>query len=332
MNEMLAGVDWMKTIHPDDDDFVAAHIAWLKTVGPDEWHRAALDFNWSNRLDPMLWIVMQDDCDLATALNLFWRSEPGWDLMLMAMGERVREREEAPMIKLIAERIHAGSYTRRKIAFDPEPGMQADYDEMLAHCARIPNPPFRPHPDMLRSIHGGEVINDADFYRRQPDAFHGSVLVDLPPWDGVTSGMEVAAKELRSVIFNLGIVGVAVYWLRFVDWQNITHLAGLALLSVGLFLQLRDANKAAATVRGLMRAERHTPSRLRSALIAGGAVAAGYGLSALALQAYFALEGAGLIHDPAGYGKIGVLALSTAALWGTAWLASRILVRKFLFR
>lgn len=332
MNQMLAGVDWMKTIHPDDDDYIRAQIAWLQSAEPDDWHRAALDFNWSNRLEPLLWIVSQPDCDLATALTVFWLAEPGWDLMLMARGESVDHRDEAEIIAVIAGRINAGTYKRRKIAFDAEPGHKADYEEMLADCAKIADPPFRPHPDMLKSIRGREVVNDAGFYTRYPEAFHGSVMVELPDWDGTTPHMEVAAKELRSVIFNVGFVGAAIYFGRFIDWQNVKHLAGFAILAVGLFIQLRDANASAATIRSLMRENRSTPSRLGNVLLGGAAVALGFGLYKLGLKAYFALEGTGLFHDPDGYGKMAAVVGSTAALWGTAWFASRMLVRKVLFR
>jgi hypothetical protein len=332
MNDMLAGVDWMRTIKPDDDAYVLAHIDWLKTASPADWHRAALDFNWSNRSDPLLWIVMQEDCELATALNIFWRSEPGWDLMLMARGEKVYKRDEIAIITTIAERLHAGTYKRRKIAFDAEPIMHRDYAEMQADCAKIADPPFRPHPDMIRTIRGREVVNDAAFYRRYPYDFHGSVMVDLPEWDGTTPGMEWAAKELRSVIFNIGLAGAAIYYARFVDWQSLTHLAALALLMVGLFVQLRDANASAATIRSLMRENRSHPSQIGQVLLGGAAFALGYGLFKLGLKSYFALADTGLFHDPGGYGKAVSVVLATGALWGAAWLISRPLTRKVLFR
>lgn len=332
MNQLLDGVDWMRTIKLDDDGYVLANIDWLRSASPDDWHRAALDFNWSNRSDPLLWIVMQEDCELATALNILWRTEPGWDLMLMARGEKVHSRDEAAIIKVVADRLHAGTYTRRTIAFDAEPGMRADYDEMLADCAKIAAPPFRPHPDMLRSIRGREIVNDAAFYRRYPHAFHGTVMIELPEWDGTTPNMERAAKELRSLVFNIGIVGAAAYYARFFDWQNMLHLAGVAVLALGLLLQLRDANASAATIRSLMRENGSSPSRLGHVLLGGAAFALGFGLFRLGLKSCFALEDAGLIHDPGGYGRVVSVALATGALWGAAWLAARVLVRKVLFR
>jgi hypothetical protein len=332
MNDMLAGVDWMRTIKPDDDGYILALIDWLRSASPDDWHRVALDFNWSNRLDPLLWIVMQDDCELATALNIFWRCEPGWDLMLMARGEKVDQRDEIAIITTVAERLHAGTYKCRKIAFDAEPIMHSDFVEMQADCAKIANPLFRPHLEMIRSIRGREVTNDRAFYARYPHDFHGSVMVDLPDWDGTTPNMDWAAKELRSVIFNIGQIGAAIYCLRFVDWHSLTHLGALALLSVGLFVQLRDTNASAATIRSLMRENRSPPSKIGQVLLGGAAFALGYGLFKLGLKFYFVLAGTGLIHDPAGYGKA-VMALAAAgALWGMAWLVSPVLIKRVLFR
>lgn len=332
MNDLLAGDDWLRTIKPEEDGHILAHIDWLRTANHDDWHRAALDFNWDNRIEPLLWIVMQDDCDLATAITIFWRCEPGWDLMLMARGEKVYERDDLAIITTIAGRLHAGTYKRRTIAFDAEPRMHSDYAEMQADCAKFAQPPFQPHPDMIRSIIGREVVNDAAFYRRYPKHFHGTVMVDLPEWDGTTPNMERAATELRSVIFNIGIVGAALYALRFLDWQNAMHLAGFVVLALGLLLQLRDAKVSAATIRSLMRENGSMPSRIGHVFLAGAALTLGFGLFKLGLKSYFALAGAGLIHDPAGYGKAIAMVLATGALWGAAWLAARFLVRKVLFR
>ncbi|TRC97370.1 hypothetical protein FJV76_27460 [Mesorhizobium sp. WSM4303] len=40
--------------------------------------------------------------------------------------------------------------------------------------------PLKPHPDMRRALRGRQIVNDIDFYRRYPEEFHGTVLIDLP--------------------------------------------------------------------------------------------------------------------------------------------------------
>lgn len=333
MNDMLANVDWMSTIKPDDDDYVAAHIDWLKTATPEDWHRTVLDFNWSNRLEPLLWIVVQNDCDMATALTLFWKCEPGWDLMLMARGEKVYERDEAAIIKVIADRINAGSYKRRKIAFDAEPGMRGDYAEMEGYCAQIAEPPFNLHPDMIRSIRGREVMNDAAFYDRCPEDFHGSVMVELPEWDGVTPNMAVAAKELRSVLFNLAIVGMAAGLVPIIPWRGTWFLIlGAVMLAGGLALNLRQVGSSTAIVRSLMRENGTVPSRVWEVVTGLAAIVCGALLLRLAFKGYgLAIEASGL-SDPSGYGKSVAAVIASGVVWGLCWLASRHLATKVLFR
>jgi len=359
---MLAGVDWMSTVKPDDDDYVAAHIAWLQTASPEDWHRVALDFNWTNRLEPLLWIVMQDECELATALEVFWRCEPGWDLMLMAMGETVDARDEADIIACIAQRLHAGSYTSRTIAFDPEAGVADDYAEMESHCAQIAAPPFRPHPDMVASITGREVTNDRAFYARYPEVFHGSVFVELPEpasplpaaapqpesayapavrprprpqadLDGgatLAADLVPAARHVRVIIFNIGLFGVALHIGRLVDLRVMTNLVALGVLAVGMIMQMRDANAAAGGLRSLIETHGGNPSKVGNTVLGGLGFAAGFALAAFGFEAYFALESGGAIRDPSGYTKMGVPLLAAGLLWAGARLASPAIARRLL--
>jgi len=354
MNDMLAGVDWMSTIKPDDDDYVAAHIDWLTTAGPEDWHRAALDFNWTNRLEPLLWIVMQDDCELATALNIFWRCEPGWDLMLMVKGEQVDERDEMAIVGCIADRINAGSYTRRTIAFEAEPGMQADYEEMEGYCTRIAKPPFSMHPDMIRSIGGHKVDNDKALYQRYPQVFHGTVWAE---WDDDEAGdddggsapvvravrsqpvepdgpaapsmLDDATDALDSALLNLGIFGLAAGLLPLVEWQGTRVMIGGVLLVAGLAFGVRNVAVALRRFRAAMTGHPAAPSSAVLAILGLAAVGVGFGLLRLALQGHLQLTGRGIVSDPSGYGKSIAVGLAFAALWGLSTAAARSLTRRF---
>ncbi len=276
---------------------------------------------------------MQDDCDLATALNVFWRCEPGWDLMLLARGERAHERDEASIVKYIADRINAGGYTKRTIAFDAEPGMKGDYEEMEGYCAQIAEPPFTMHPDMIRTVRGREVTNDDAFYEDSPEAFQGSVRVDLPEWDGVTPNMAVAAKELRSILYNLAVIGMAAGLVTIIPWRGTWFLMfGAVMLAGALALNLRQVGSSAATVRSLMRENGTVPSRVGEVAIGVAAVAVGAVVLRLAFKGYRpALEFSGL-GDLSGYGKSVAAIVAGGIVWGIAWAASRYLTRKVLFR
>lgn len=361
MNDMLLGVDWLSTVKPDDDDYVRAHIECLKTLGPDEWHRAALDFNWTNRLEPLLWIVMQDDCDLATALNVFWRCEPGWDLMLLARGEDADERDEAAIIKHIADRIQAGTYHRREIAFAIESGMIADYQEMERDCAAIANPQYRPHPDMIRPLIGREVTNDAAFYQRYPQPFHGSVMIDWPDdEDGealgegdpdeyqavrpirsqraahtdeaAPSARDIAVDALEGALLNVGIFGLAAGLVPLVEFKETRLLAGGALLVIGLAFAARKIVRSSSQVAAVMRANGNSISPVAVGAIGLAAFISGFVLLRAALKGYWLLLERGLFSDPAGYGKAVAMTIGFALLWVLAHVASRILTDRVIVR
>lgn len=51
-------------------------IDWMSNQGPPEWHGVAFNWNWDLGLEPLLWIVDQPTCDKATALTVFWLTEP----------------------------------------------------------------------------------------------------------------------------------------------------------------------------------------------------------------------------------------------------------------
>lgn len=61
-------------------------IDWMSNKGAPEWHGVAVNWNWDCGLEPLLWIVNQPDCDKATALTVFWMSEPFYQI-----DERYRE-------------------------------------------------------------------------------------------------------------------------------------------------------------------------------------------------------------------------------------------------
>jgi len=97
-------------------------VDWAASRDPDDWHRLALFGNW-DYLEPALLrrIAEQPNCDRATALALFWKSEPEYYLPF-ADRAAVPEvnRDGYDLIVLIRERWQAGAYTRAELAFDRE--------------------------------------------------------------------------------------------------------------------------------------------------------------------------------------------------------------------
>lgn len=173
----------MDDFSPDERERFKATIAWLQANGPDDWHRAALDFNWGEPLYLLDWIVRQADCDIATALNIFWLGEPECWL------EEDGTNDETPngfsylnrkICEYVSRRVEAGGYKRSEIAFEPDACRKSNYVQLADAVKEFSNPNIRAFPDLIRKRRGREVENDAAFYRRYPEEFHYSVSIDLP--------------------------------------------------------------------------------------------------------------------------------------------------------
>ncbi len=175
----------------DEKKALEENIAWLASTSPDDWHRVALDFNWSEPLYVLDWIVRQDDCDLATALTVFWLGEPeAW------MNEK-RQNDEAPngfsflnaqICAYIANRVSGTGYARSEIAFAPDTWTKTKYLGLVAHEQSLDHPNFRAHPDLIRDRSGRAVDLSSDFYARYPERFHlSSYSEELD--DGIERGV-----------------------------------------------------------------------------------------------------------------------------------------------
>lgn len=243
---------------------IERQIEWLKSASPDDWHRVALDVNWDEWIKPLFWIVRQPECDRATALDVFWKGQPAGYLLRMLEKARMLEKgvaddEQDPvwaMLKYIAERIDSQGYTRSRIAYDATPGTRLDYDELVGYAKLLPRTPLHGHPDMLRSAHGREVLNDEDFYRRYPPEFHHSAMIDMPvpvkAWLDFPD-MRSARIEAFSITVNLFVVGFGVVFMTLFPFRkNIgLYTSAFAALSYCLYKGSADFR----TLRGLLRGQ-----------------------------------------------------------------------------
>jgi hypothetical protein len=116
---------WAKHCKPWHDyetsEFVR-YAEWLRKADPDQRHAAALTWNWDYGLAPLLWISRREDCDLATALHIFFGGEPsfyfkvGGDRSFVEAGHG--DLMTFDMMMDIKDRIERGFYTRSAIQFD----------------------------------------------------------------------------------------------------------------------------------------------------------------------------------------------------------------------
>ncbi len=106
-----------------------AYAEWLIRATPDQRHAAALNWNWDYGVPPMLYIVRQPDCDLATALEIFYLAQPSYYHTFdddPACAD-FKDEDVYGLIKEIRDGVNAGRFTRRDFAF---PGV-APYDHYL---------------------------------------------------------------------------------------------------------------------------------------------------------------------------------------------------------
>lgn len=190
----------MNDLDAEEQQLLADNIAWLKEAGPNDWHRAALDFNWSQPLYLLDWIVRQDDCDIATALTIFWLGEPTYWI------EEVQARDKNPngfsdlnrsICAYVAPRVAAGGYARSRIAFVPDVSTKQTYVELVAEEKDLARPNFRAHRNLIRKRRGWAVVNDKDFYERYPERFHCSVLIELPDPSPRTTALMATIKQIE---------------------------------------------------------------------------------------------------------------------------------------
>jgi Domain of unknown function (DUF4274) len=166
----------------------ARQLEFLKNASPDDWHRYADNHNWDERLDGLFWIVSQPDCDMATALLIFWKGEPtGYDY----------ETEEedlggdiyaiVPMLKYISKRFNTTGYARSEISYDfladhginmpeyfamCEAGRLRDIELLIERQKTVADSLVKLHPNMrLLNVAGRKVGgygDTGDFYELFP--------------------------------------------------------------------------------------------------------------------------------------------------------------------
>lgn len=143
-NEML--LRWAEHCSPWNDytpDRFVAFARWLMaTRDPDIWHLVATSWNWDYDHAVPLWIIKQEKCDIATALEVFFLASPSYYFRWGNDRSSVPdgwEREGFDFLAEIRERLAQGFYKRSEIAFDGEQhmsyinqGLKTDEDKTLA--------------------------------------------------------------------------------------------------------------------------------------------------------------------------------------------------------
>ncbi len=133
--EMLA--DWVQaSASLDADDNVEPYARWLSTVAtPDDWHHAISFWNYDYGFLPPFWIIRQQNCEYATALETFYLFE-GPSVVEEKSADDDDLTEEDRLVFEIRDRAIAGAYKRQTIAFDGEEAVRRYFGDHEAASAR----------------------------------------------------------------------------------------------------------------------------------------------------------------------------------------------------
>ena len=111
---------WAANVDPAhlDPKLTIAFVTWLKAGSPDDWHHTAMHWNWDNDIAPLLWIIRQPDCDLATAVEIYYLADPYHYFSPKSDRAPEDRGEYYALIMEIRERVASGQFRRRELAFD----------------------------------------------------------------------------------------------------------------------------------------------------------------------------------------------------------------------
>lgn len=153
-------LDWAEHCSPWTDytppRFVAFARWLMATPDPDIWHIAATSWNWDYDHAVPLWIIRQENCDIATALEVFFLAEPSYyfrwvnDRSSVPVGHKL---EGFDFLVEIRERLARGFYKRSEIAFDGERHMSIDNQGLKTAEDKAMAESFYP-PEAGRKIRG----------------------------------------------------------------------------------------------------------------------------------------------------------------------------------
>lgn len=157
-------MDWAAHCKPWNDYSESQFIAyakWLKQASPDERHMAACRWNWDYGLAPLIWIIRQPDCDIATALTIYFACNPAYHL------EFCGDRDKVVSVNLdgfdflmeLKNRVETNFYKHSDIAFDSRKELESilrSNPTRLQIEATIPS--------NIKEYYDGRVLNERNSY------------------------------------------------------------------------------------------------------------------------------------------------------------------------
>ena len=115
-------------------EYNSSLVSLLKRSSPDVWHQVAMGWNWDGGVAPLAWIIRQPQCDIGTALLIYWRGWPGWDKQFLGRDEVPAHRLEGfDLLEEVEGRLVSGFYSRQEISFNPRSDDGYDWTTSYVH-------------------------------------------------------------------------------------------------------------------------------------------------------------------------------------------------------
>ncbi|MDN5004278.1 DUF4274 domain-containing protein [Bradyrhizobium sp. GCM10027634] len=167
-DEML--LSWAEHCSPWTDDPPQKFVRfarWLMTTSdPDVWHIVATSWNWDYSHAPLLWIIRQEKCDIATTLKIFFLADPIYYFRWAKDRSSVppRNLEMFDFLAELRQRLARGFYQRSEIAFDGE--------EHMSYINRaLQTPDDRALAESFFPLKAGQKIPGRDLKDSKDDKF-----------------------------------------------------------------------------------------------------------------------------------------------------------------
>ncbi|GAA3994257.1 hypothetical protein GCM10022408_00680 [Hymenobacter fastidiosus] len=120
-----------------------------------ELHYLASIYNWDDGTALLEWVVNHSKCDRATALMIFWRSEPDFYTRFNSESEADFEADVFRLVRLIVSNFEANKYKKASLEYNPaKEGYDVDYVDPKEKWS-IPN-------NLKISVKGSQVYSVVD--------------------------------------------------------------------------------------------------------------------------------------------------------------------------
>ncbi len=129
--------DWALANSFYETDDSERYAKWLLAQStPTDWHFAVLNWNYDSGWAPVFWIIRQETCEYATALQLFYELMISEHELLTSSSVAEGSRDDVKLLRELRSRLLSGFYKGNQILFDGEKavksyfGSKADSDQV----------------------------------------------------------------------------------------------------------------------------------------------------------------------------------------------------------